>query len=114
MEPVVLNSMTSVIGEMKMVHFQLNNLDVSALADTGSSHSLITVDTFNKLKNMHIEPVEMIMKVAGLSLKNNVIGKTTLDFIIYDKDQNPIKFIYNSLIAHHLNNYDATFGADFS
>ena len=113
LKPVVLNSITSSIGEMKMLQIHLNNQDVGALADTGSSHSLITVETFNRLKITYFEPVEMVMRVAGSSLKNNVIGKTTLDFLIYDKDRNPVKFVHEFLVAHHLNNYDAIFGADF-
>ena len=98
---------------MKLIKMQIGHVSIDALADTGSSHCLITVDAFNKLENVQFEGVSMIMKVAGSSLKDNIVGKTTLQFELMDDKENLVRFTQEFLIAHNLNNYSSILGADF-
>ena len=74
---VRLNSMT-VSPSLKLAELNLDGLSVYALADTGSSHCLLTVETFAKLQNALLLPVKVTMKVAGSVMNDNVIGQTKI------------------------------------
>jgi hypothetical protein len=55
----------------------------------------------------------MIMKVAGSSLKNNIIGSIDLSIELATDGPNPFVHKMSFLIAHHINGYDMILGADF-
>ena len=109
----LLNSLSIPSRNMKMLNVKINNVTFQSLVDTGSTHCLISVESFNKLSITNYERISMVMKVAGSSLKHNIVGCTTLTIELetespklYTKD---IRF----LIAHHINGYDIILGADF-
>ena len=55
----------------------------------------------------------MIMKVAGSSLKNNIIGSIDLSIELATDGPTPFSHKMSFLIAHHINGYDMILGADF-
>ena len=48
------------------------------MVDTGSTNYLISVETVNKMKKLEVGPMRIDMKVAGNTLKNNIMGKSKL------------------------------------
>ncbi|RPH78809.1 MAG: hypothetical protein EHM77_06570, partial [Planctomycetaceae bacterium] len=56
---------------LKVANFQLLEVPVQALVDTGSTHCLLSVSTFQKLSGLHFTPLKVHMKVAGNVLKDN-------------------------------------------
>ena len=60
---------------VKLVHLDFDTFTVPALVDTGSTHCLISVEQYQKLSSILFIPLKLHMKVAGHTLKDNVIGK---------------------------------------
>jgi hypothetical protein len=71
---VSLNNSSSSKQDMKSLTINLNGTTLNALVDTGSSHCLITSECFSKLKNVPFESIFMLMKVAGSTLTDNIVG----------------------------------------
>jgi hypothetical protein len=100
---------------MKMLNISIEDIvTCQSLIDTGSTHCLKSIENFKKLNNKEFQPLS-IMKVAGSSLKDNIIG--SIDLTIKLVTDGPSPFIYKKtfLIAHHKNDYDMILhvGADF-
>jgi len=100
-------------GTMKMLDIIINDDILQSLVDTGSTHSLLSVESFKLLGLTDYEPVNMSMKVAGSTLKNNIIGSTELTICLKTDGENLFTHKINFLIAHHINGYQAILGADF-
>jgi len=100
-------------GTMRMVSLDLNGKKISALADTGSSHCLITTEFFAQLTGANFENITMLMRVAGSTLKDNIVGKTNLILKVCSSDNKIFEYPQEFLIAHNLNNYDSILGANF-
>jgi RNase H-like domain found in reverse transcriptase/Reverse transcriptase (RNA-dependent DNA polymerase)/Integrase zinc binding domain len=109
---VLLNN-TAVSSELKLVDLDLSHIQIPALVDTGSSHCLITVETFQKLKGATFETAHLNMKVAGHVLKNNIIGRTLLPVKFTTTGGSSIVILLEFLIAHVLNGYQSILGANF-
>ena len=110
--PVVLNSM-SCGSNIRLTHFELDELKLQALVDTGSTHCLLSVQEYHKLKNKNFRPLRLSMKVAGHILTNNIIGKTTLPVVFSLSEGKSISVYVEFLLAHATNGYKAILGADF-
>ena len=100
-------------GTMKMLDIMIENNSLQSLVDTGSTHSLISVESFKRLGLIDYEPVSMTMKVAGSTLKNNIIGSTELTMFLKTDGDKLFAHKMSFLIAHHINGYQAILGADF-
>jgi hypothetical protein len=79
---VFLNSIIAGSG-LKLLKLDLNPLYMDALADTCSTHCLITVDSFSKIPGTNFVTVRLNMKVAGHTLKDNIVGATSLPVKFY-------------------------------
>ena len=75
-----VNSLSLPTGSMKMLDVKVEGIMYQSLIDTGSTHCLISVESFRKLGLTCFKPISMIMKVAGSSLKNNIIGSIDLQW----------------------------------
>ncbi len=73
---VYMNSMNIPTSALKLVQFSIGEQPIKALVDTGSSHCLLSVNTYQKLSGMVFTKLEIDMRVAGSVLHNNVIGST--------------------------------------
>jgi hypothetical protein len=91
----------------------IGDLEICALSDTGSSHTLLSVEVFKQLKNAPFEPMNLKMFVAGGVLNDNILGKTYLNFYVQDKNGYPVEYEREFLVAQHLNGYKCIIGADF-
>jgi hypothetical protein len=108
---VFLNSISAGSG-LKLLKLDLNPLQVNALADTGSTHCLITADSFSQIPGTNFIPVQINMKVEGHTLKDNIVGATSLPVKFLTSDDKYIVIVLDFLIAKVLNGYDAIIGAD--
>jgi hypothetical protein len=108
---VFLNSISAGSG-LKLLKLDLNPLQIDALADTGSTHCLITADSFSKIPGTNFLPVQLNMKVAGHTLKDNIVGATSLPVKFHTSADEYIVIVLDFLIAKVLNGYDAIIGAD--
>lgn len=108
---VSLNNIDFHSPTLKAIHLTIEQHRIPALIDTGSTHNLISVTSFQKLKNTTFTPISMNMQVAGATLKNNIIGKTIL---LTTFDSHPIKISLpiTFLIAHAINNYECILGSE--
>lgn len=109
---ITMNSMVVTPG-LKLAKLAIEGRKLSALADTGSSHCLLTKETFLKLQNVFFEPVQVTMKVAGNVMNDNVIGLATLTTVFFTKRGEKVPFAIEFYVAHVLNGYDAIIGANF-
>jgi hypothetical protein len=98
---------------MKMLDVKVEGIMYQSLIDTGSTHCLISIESFRKLGLTCFTPISMIMKVARSSLKNNIIGSIDLSIELATDGPNPFVHKMSFLIAHHFNGYDMILGADF-
>ncbi len=57
--------------------------------------------------------MQMTMKVAGSTLKNNIIGSVDLKIQLQTDGEKPFSHTMNFLIAHHINGYECILGANF-
>ena len=96
-----------------MLDMTIQGVPFQSLIDTGSTHCLISVESFKRLGNQIFTPINMKMKVAGSALKNNIIGSTDLQISIFTDGPNPFISVLPFLIAHNINNYEIILGADF-
>ena len=109
----VVNSLSIPSGSMKMLDVTIQGIPFQSLIDTGSTHCLISVESFKRLGNQIFTPINMIMKVAGSALKNNIIGSIDLQISIVTDGPKPFVSVLPFLIAHNINNYEIILGADF-
>ena len=109
---VIVNSVDT-NSTIKLVDLTFSSFVVSALVDTGSTHCLISTESFDKLSTVPFVPVKLHMKVAGHVLKNNVVGKATMPVTFKTALNGKITIYLEFLIANVLNGYDAIIGADF-
>src|SRR5450830_364582 len=77
-QEVSINSIDFAAPTLKTASFAVSGKTFSALIDTGSTHCLISVKSFQKLKGSIFTPLRVNMKVAGSVLRDNVVGSTTL------------------------------------
>ena len=98
---------------IKLVELYLNKFNIPALIDTGSTHSLISAESYQKIPRSFFTPVKLHMKVAGHVLKNDVIGRAHLPVEFKTKDKSTVRVMLEFLIAHALNGYDAIIGLVF-
>ena len=109
-----VNSLSLPSGSMKMLNvFIEDTVTCQSLIDTGSTHCLISVENFKKLNINEFQPISMVMKVAGSSLKDNIIGSVDLTIKLTTDAPSPFVNKMTFLIAHHINGYDMILGADF-
>ncbi len=73
---VSLNNIGFSSPTLKMASLKIEDLPIKALVDTGSTHCLMSVKAFQKLKNLPFTPLKVHMKVAGSVLHDNVVGST--------------------------------------
>ncbi len=106
-----LNYLTN--GSMKLVEINISNHNIVSLVDTGSSHNLLNIEIFKELDGAQFTPVNMCMKVAGSTLRDNVVGKTRLSTRLCCKNYVTHEIYVDYIIAHHTNGYDAILGASF-
>ena len=95
---------------LKLIKFQIKELPVKALVDTGSSHCLINSAVFQKLPHLKFTPQKIHMKVAGGLLRDNVIGSTTIT-LTFTSDTGSVDVPLKFLVAHATNGYEAILGA---
>ncbi len=70
-----VNSLSLSYGSVKMLNVSIKDtVTIQSLIDTGSTHCLISIESFKKLRIDKFRPISMIMKVAGSSLKDIIIG----------------------------------------
>ena len=98
---------------VKLVSLDFDAFTVSALVDTGSTHCLISAEQYQQLSSIPYIPLKLHMKVAGHTLKDNVIGKAQLPVKFKTVSGDSLILFLEFLIAHALNGYDAIIGADF-
>ncbi len=109
---VTLNSITpSSANHLKSLTITICKTNINALIDTGSTHNLISTTLFQTFNNIPFTSLKMNMKVAGNTLKNNIIGETTLPTII-QSPTTTITIPITYLIAHALNGYQCILGAE--
>jgi len=109
-----VNSLSLLSGSNKMINVSIEDTVMcQSLIDTGSTHCLISVENFKKLKINEFQPISMIMMVAGSSLKDNIIGCIDLTIKIATDGPSPFSNKMTFLIAHHINGYDMILGANF-
>jgi len=109
---VSINNIDFSSPTLKLVSFKISDKPIKALVDTGSTHCLMSVKTFQTLTNMPFTPLKVHMKVAGSVLRDNVIGSTICDTLFTTKE-GEIKIPLTFLIAHALNGYESILGATF-
>ena len=110
---VSLNLNNTLPVSMRMLTFEINLRSILALADTGSSHCLMSVDTYMAIGAPELEPLKVVMHVAGATLKDNIIGRLTLDLKFNTLLPSQITYSQEFLVAYHINGYQAIIGADF-
>ena len=110
---VTLNLNSTAVANMKMLPLEVNNSAILALVDTGSSHCLMSLSTFLSLGIPDFEPVTVLMRVAGATMKDNVVGRALIKFKLSIPDRGDIIYDQDFLIAHHINDYQAIIGANF-
>ncbi len=101
---------------MKMMNISIEDIvTCQSLIDTGSTHCLKSIENFKKLNINEFQPISMVMKVTGYSLKDNIIGSIDLTIKLVTDGPSPYINKKTFLIAHHRNDYDMTLhvGADF-
>ena len=86
------------------------NKPIKALVDTGSTHCLMSVKTFQKFKDLPFTPLKVHMKVAGSVLHDNVIG-STICCSSFTTKEGEVTIPLTFLIAHALNGYESILGA---
>ena len=109
-QEVSINSIDFAAPTLKTASFAVSGKSFSALIDTGSTHCLISVKSFQKLKGSLFTPLRVNMKVAGSVLRDNVVGSTTL-LTSFQTNKGIISIPLEFLIAHALNGYEAILGA---
>ena len=85
---------------IKLEELNLNKFNIPALIDTGSTHSLISAESYQKIPGSFFTPVKLHMKVAGHVLKNNVIGRAYLPVEFKTKEKSTVKIMLEFLIVH--------------
>src|SRR5450830_1489470 len=75
---ISINNIDFSAPTLKLVKFTASKMQINALVDTGSTHCLISVKSFQRLKEPKFTPLKVNMKVAGSVLRDNVVGSTTL------------------------------------
>ena len=106
---VSINSIDFSSPSLKIVEFSIGKTPIKALVDTGSTHCLLSVDTFRKL-NLSFQPITLAMKVAGGVLHDNIVG-TTSAVMSFSSEKGEVKVPTDFLIAHAINGYEAIVGA---
>ena len=90
-----------------------NNEMFRCLLDTGSTHSVITEECYNKFfHDYNMEPIKMTMSTAAATDTNNIIGKADLTYFIQDVNYKKIEFQSTFLVAKNLNDNKAILGAN--
>ena len=112
-EPKVALNSVSAGSNIRLTQFGLDELKLQALVDTGSTHCLLSVEQFHKLKDKSFRALKLNMRVAGHVLTNNIIGKTTLPVEFSLPGGKTLSVFVDFLIAHATNGYKAILGADF-
>ena len=107
---VYMNSMNIPTSALKLVQFSIGEQPIKALVDTGSSHCLLSVNTYQKLSGMVFTKLEIDMRVAGSVLHNNVIGSTPV-VVTFQSEKGEVEIPHTFLIAHNINGYEAILGS---
>ncbi len=95
---------------LKLVEFSVQNLPIKALVDTGASHCLMSVKTYQQLKGVLFTPLRIAMKVAGSVLQENVIGTAEVP-ITFVTQKCTVEIPLTFVIAKDINGYEAILGA---
>jgi len=100
---------------LKLLTVIFGNEKISnCLADTGSTHSLISKKCFDRLKkslDINYQCTMRDMSVAGGTNVSNIIGETILKFHICDANNELIEFETDFLVAIDVNGYDIIIGS---
>src|SRR5450830_965699 len=107
---ILINNIDFSAPTLKVVKFTPSKMQINALVDTGSTHCLISVKFFQRLKEPKFTPLKVNMKVAGSVLRDNIVGSTTI-CTSFQTDKGIINIPLDFLIAHALNGYEAILGA---
>ena len=106
---VSINSIDFSSPSLKLVEFSVGKTPIEALVDTGSTHCLMSVDTFRKL-NLSFRPLSLPMKVAGGVLQDNIVGLTSV-VMTFLSPSGEMQIPTDFLVAHATNGYQAIIGA---
>ena len=106
----ILSNMENDSCSLKAVELSISAKKLSALIDTGSTHTLIAFDIFQTLKGTVFRPIVLDMKVAGSVLTNNIVGEAKLN-TVFPSTTGDITIPLTFLIAHQLNGYQAILDA---
>ncbi len=107
---VSTNNVDFTSPSLKLAGFSIGKFPVKALVDTGSTHCLMSVNTFRKLSGLTFYPMKIDMRVAGSVLHDNIVGSTTA-VISFSSEMGEVDIPVHFLIAHAINGYDAILGA---
>jgi hypothetical protein len=107
---VSLNNVDFSSPTLKLATLKVSDLPIKALVDTGSTHCLMSVKTFQKIQNLPFTPLKVHMKVAGSVLHDNVVGSTICS-TSFKTSEGEVTIPLTFLIAHALNGYEAILGA---
>ena len=107
---VSINNIDFSSPTLKLAEFHALDTPIRALVDTGSTHCLISVNTFKRLKGFPFTPLKVHMKVAGSVLKDNVVGSTVFG-ASFSTEEGKVTIPLTFLVAHALNGYEAILGA---
>ena len=94
---------------LRLANFSVKNVPIKALVDTGSTHCLLSVATYEKLTGVTFTKLSVDMKVAGGVLKDNVKGATQL-VVTFLSNQGVVEIPITFLIANQINGYEAILG----
>jgi len=97
---------------LRLVEFVVQNQPIKALVDTGASHCLMSVRTFQQLKGIEFTPLKVAMKVAGSVLQENVVGTANIP-ITFVTQKGTVEIPLSFVIAKDINGYEAILGATF-
>jgi len=110
LKEVYINSINIPTSALKLVQFSIGEHPIKALVDTGSSHCLLSVNTYQKLSGVAFTKLEVDMRVAGSVLHNNVIGSTPV-VVTFQSEKGEVQIPHTFLIAHNINGYEAILGS---
>ena len=110
MKGVNINNVDFSSCSLKLVTFAVQNIPVKALVDTGASHCLMSVKTFQQLKGYLFTPLKVAMKVAGSVLQENVVGSAQIP-VTFTTQKCTVVIPLTFVIAKDINGYEAILGA---
>ena len=94
---------------LRLANFSVKDVPIKALVDTGSTHCLLSVATYEKLTGVTFTKLSVDMKVAGGVLKDNVKGAAQV-VVTFLSNKGVVEVPITFLIANQINGYEAILG----